>query len=125
MATKAQDLSQRQLIKAMARQSGIESDKAEAAIRALVTFIESELAKGEAVLVPGLGKFAIERLERAEGRNPETGAVMTIPAFNRPVFLAAAEHGRLFQHRGAAPADPPRVSRTGGVARRHRRASGN
>jgi len=80
---------QRELIDWVARQSGIESDMAEVAVEALVTFIESRLAKGEAVSVPGLGKFAIEKLDGTEIRNPATGAVIKVRAFNRPVFFAA------------------------------------
>jgi DNA-binding protein HU-beta len=89
MTGNAQDSTQRELVDFVARQSGIEADKAEAAVRALVTFVESKLATGEAVLIPGLGKFAIEKLEGAEGRNPATGAAIKIPAFDRPVFFAA------------------------------------
>jgi nucleoid DNA-binding protein len=89
MTGKAQDSTQRELVDFVARQSGIEPDKAEAAIRAVVTFVESKLANGEAVLVPGLGKFAIEKLEGTEGHNPATGSVIRIPAFDRPVFFAA------------------------------------
>jgi DNA-binding protein HU-beta len=89
MGAEAQDLIKQELIGAVARQSGVEPDKADAVLMALVAIIETKLAKGEAVVVAGLGKFAIEKLDHAEGRNPATGVVITIPAFNRPVFFPA------------------------------------
>jgi nucleoid DNA-binding protein len=89
MAAKAQEPVQRDLIESVARQSGIDADKAEAAVRALVQFIEARLTKNEAVIIPGLGKFAIEKLEGAEGRNPATGALIKVQPFNRPSFFAS------------------------------------
>jgi nucleoid DNA-binding protein len=66
MAVKAQDPIKQELIDAVVHQSGVQPDKADAVLMALVAIIETKLAKGEAVVVPGLGKFAIKKLEAAE-----------------------------------------------------------
>jgi len=49
------------------------------------------LAAGDRVQLVGFGTFKVtERAER-EGRNPQTGAVITIPATKTPSFSAGAE----------------------------------
>ena len=64
--------------------------KAEAAsaVNAVFDAITDALKKGEQVSVPGFGIF--ERKERAarQGRNPQTGAAISIPASKAPAFKA-------------------------------------
>ncbi len=78
-----------EMVESIARQTGIEADKVGAVVAALGAFVQTKLVQGEAVVIPGVGKVAIEELEGSENRNPATGAVIRIPAFKRPVLLAA------------------------------------
>ena len=64
-----------------------------AAARSLDAFariVSEELVKGGDVVIPGFGSFKkAERAERA-GRNPQTGAAITIPASTGVKFVAGA-----------------------------------
>jgi len=57
---------------------------------AFVKIVSEELAKGGEVVIPGFGSF--KRAERAErsGRNPQTGAAMTIAASTTVKFVPGA-----------------------------------
>ena len=77
-----------QLIDVVAKETGLKRKDAEAAVNSMVTAIEDALVEGEKVQIVGFGSFEVkERSERA-GRNPSTGAVITIPASKHPAFTA-------------------------------------
>lgn len=50
--------------------------------------IAGSLKKGDSVTIPGFGSFSVSHSKARQGRNPQTGATITIPARNRPVFKA-------------------------------------
>lgn len=79
-------MSKQDLIDAVASHADITKEKASAAVNAMITFIESTLAKGDEVSVPPLGKFKISKRKARDGRNPTTGATIKIPASNVPKF---------------------------------------
>jgi DNA-binding protein HU-beta len=59
--------------------------------KALDSFLEavtSALVKGDNVALVGFGTFSISFREERNGRNPQTGAELTIPAANVPRFKA-------------------------------------
>ncbi|GAA1237062.1 MULTISPECIES: HU family DNA-binding protein [Janibacter] len=68
-----------ELASAVAEKAGVSASSAAEVITALQEVLSTQVAKGEKVTVPGF--FSLERVERAErkGRNPQTGAEMTIP----------------------------------------------
>ncbi|MDR0552773.1 MAG: HU family DNA-binding protein [Holosporales bacterium] len=75
-----------ELVASMAEKSGLRKVEAEKALDAFVASVEEELAnKGEIRLV-GFGTFLISRRAASEGRNPKTGAPISIPARNIPKF---------------------------------------
>ena len=76
-------------VAAIARRAGIENGQAEATIAAMVQEIEARLAKGDSVILPGLGKFAVEASEPVRGVNPVTGVRIDVPGTRMPRFLAA------------------------------------
>ncbi|HJD55182.1 MAG TPA: HU family DNA-binding protein [Rickettsia endosymbiont of Pyrocoelia pectoralis] len=41
--------------------------------------------------ITGFGSFGIHHRKSRDGRNPKTGAKMTIPAYNQPVFRAGSK----------------------------------
>lgn len=69
-----------ELASVVAEKAGVSAAQAAAVITAMQDVLVDAVAKGEKVSVPGF--FSLERTERAarQGRNPQTGESMTIPA---------------------------------------------
>ena len=61
---------------------------AEKALKAFIDVVTDELKKGEKVQLVGFGTFEISERAAREGRNPLTGATMSIPASKAPKFKA-------------------------------------
>ena len=77
-----------ELVAAMAEQAQISKKDAEAALKAFTDVVANELkANGEVQLV-GFGTFEVSERAAREGRNPQTGATMSIPASKAPKFKA-------------------------------------
>ena len=68
------------LIDGVAAQAGITKAAAGRAIEALFGGIETSLRKGQKVTVVGFGSFGLSRRKSRSGRNPQTGAPITIKA---------------------------------------------
>ena len=80
-----------ELIAAVAEKAGIANKDAEGVVSAVFGVLTSALNQGDEVRLHGFGTFAVsERPERA-GRNPRTGAAMTIPAGRTLKFKAASQ----------------------------------
>ena len=58
-------------------------------VDALVEGVTQTLVRGEKVQVSGLGTFEVRKRNAREGRNPQTGAKITIPARNAVGFKPA------------------------------------
>ena len=82
-----------ELITAIAEKANLNKKDADAAVKAFTDIVMSEVAKDGMVQLVGFGTF--ERATRAarEGRNPQTGESLSIPAVNVPKFKA----GRTFK----------------------------
>jgi DNA-binding protein HU-beta len=79
-----------ELVKSLADATEQSQAAAARSLDALVKIVTDELAKGGEVVIPGFGSFKIgERAERS-GRNPQTGAAMTIPASTTVKFVVGA-----------------------------------
>lgn len=77
-----------ELVVAMANQSGLTKKDAEVALNAFTEVVKYELAKGGNIQIIGFGSFEVgERAER-NGRNPQTGEDIVIPACKAPKFKA-------------------------------------
>ncbi len=76
----------------LARQTGLSRRQAQLAVNALFSttpregIIASEIAKGQKVQITGFGTFETRQRKKREGRNPQTGAAITIPAGSFPAF---------------------------------------
>ena len=77
-----------ELIAAMAEQTELSKKDAEAALKAFIDVVSEELKKGEKVQLVGFGTFEVSERAAREGRNPATGATMTIAASKSPKFKA-------------------------------------
>lgn len=79
-----------ELVQSLAAATDQSQAAAARALEALTRIVSDELASGGEVVIPGFGSF--KRAERAErtGRNPQTGAAMTIAASTSVKFVPGA-----------------------------------
>jgi DNA-binding protein HU-beta len=80
-----------ELISHVASEAGISKKQAETAVNAFLSGVKSALAKGEKVLLVGFGTFLVRRRAARKGRNPQTGAEITIPEMAVPAFKAGRD----------------------------------
>jgi DNA-binding protein HU-beta len=77
-----------ELVAAIAEKAEVSKKDAEASIKAFTEVIAEELKKGEKVTLVGFGTFEVSERAARTGRNPQTGAEMTIAASKAPKFKA-------------------------------------
>jgi len=75
-----------ELIAAIAAGSGLTKKDSEKALRAFEEAVTDELVKGGKVQLVGFGTFDVADRAAREGRNPQTGDAMPIPASKAPRF---------------------------------------
>lgn len=75
-----------ELVAAMADKADISRKDAEAALKAFTDVVAEELQKGEKIQLVGFGTFEVTERAARNGRNPQTGEEMTIPASKAPKF---------------------------------------
>lgn len=78
-----------ELIEQVAKETATSKKAAEAAVNAVFEAIAKALENKEEVQVFGFGKFAVNERAAREGRNPATGAKITIAASKYPAFSAS------------------------------------
>ena len=82
------------LIDAMAKAGEIKKTQAEKSLSALTDAIKTGLAKGERVVLPGIGSFSCVQKKARTGRNPRTGKEINIPVKGiREVFARGHRKG--------------------------------
>ena len=77
-----------ELIEAVAEATGLTKADATRAFDATFEVIKEGLKKGERVPVAGFGTFNVSKRKAREGRNPQTGAAVKIPARKAVTFKA-------------------------------------
>ena len=77
-----------ELVAAMAEQAEMTKKDAEKALTAFTEVVAKELKNGGKVQLVGFGTFEVAERAAREGRNPQTGATMNIPASKAPKFKA-------------------------------------
>ncbi len=77
-----------ELVAAMADKADLSRKDAEAALKAFTDVVAEELKKGEKIQLVGFGTFEVSERAAREGRNPQTGDKMIIPASKAPKFKA-------------------------------------
>ncbi len=75
-----------ELVAAVAEKAGLTKKDAEAAVKAFTDVVSAQLKKGDKIQLVGFGTFEVSKRAAREGRNPQTGAVMKIPASKAPKF---------------------------------------
>ena len=82
-------MTKKELVAARAEKAEMKKVDAESALNAMVEVISNELGNGGEVALFGLGKFEVRERAARNGRNPQTGEAITIPATKAVGFKAA------------------------------------
>ncbi len=77
-----------ELAAAIADQTGLTRDKASEVITAFTDQVSAAAARGEDVTLIGFGTFNIRSRDARDGRNPQTGETIRIPASKTVGFKA-------------------------------------
>lgn len=77
-----------ELVAAIAGQAEVSKKDAEKMLGAFTAVVTDELKKGEKVSLIGFGTFETRQRAAREGKNPQTGAAIKIPASTVPAFKA-------------------------------------
>lgn len=77
-----------ELVAAIAEKTELSKKDSEKALKAFIDVVTEELKKGEKVQLVGFGTFETSERAAREGRNPQTGKTMKIPASTAPRFKA-------------------------------------
>ena len=79
------------LIESMASHAGLSKAAAGKALDGMMKSISGELMSGGKVSLVGFGSFSVSARAARDGRNPQTGATIKIPARNVVKFKAGSE----------------------------------
>lgn len=82
-------MNKQELINEMAEGLGIPKKDVDRALTELADIVQDELARGNEVLLPGIGKLKTKQSAARTGRNPATGEEMEIPARTAVKFVVA------------------------------------
>ena len=77
-----------ELIEKAAAQSEVSKAEAGRVLDSLIGSLTQALAKGESVTLVGFGTFTVSSRAARQGRNPQTGSPISIPASKVPRFKA-------------------------------------
>ena len=75
-----------ELAAAIAEKADISKEKAGEVINVITDQIAQALSKGDSVTLIGFGTFEVRNRAERQGKNPQTGAAITIPAAKVPAF---------------------------------------
>ena len=78
-----------ELVAAIAEKAEVSKKDAEKMVGAFISTVTDELKKGEKVALIGFGTFETRQRAAREGKNPQTGAAIKIPASVVPAFKPA------------------------------------
>jgi len=79
------------LVAKVAGKTGLTKKAAQDSMEALMDAVMSSVAKGDSVTLTGFGTFKASKRAARNGRNPQSGAVIKIPARTVPVFRPGKE----------------------------------
>jgi len=79
-----------ELIKAIKHETGPSLGSVERVLDVLGKVAAETLSAGEEVPLPGLGKLKVVERAARQGRNPQSGEAITIPARKVPAFSASS-----------------------------------
>ncbi|MCR4635801.1 DNA-binding protein HU-beta [Butyrivibrio fibrisolvens DSM 3071] len=77
-----------ELVDAIAKETGLSKKDSDAAVKAFVDTVTKALKKKDKVQLVGFGTFETVKRAARNGKNPQTGATIKIPASVAPKFKA-------------------------------------
>ena len=77
-----------ELIERIAQEAKVSTSEAQKHFEAFGRVVTEALKGGEEVQITGFGKFSVRERKAREGRNPQTGEKIKIPAQRVPAFSA-------------------------------------
>jgi len=89
--TDGRTMNKGELIDAIAEKAQASKKEADAVLTATIEAIMEAVAAGEKVTLVGFGTFEPRQRAAREGRNPQTGAAIKIPATTVPAFSAGKQ----------------------------------
>jgi DNA-binding protein HU-beta len=78
-----------EVVAEVATKTGMGKAEAERAVNTFLEILTEALKRGEKVNLVGFGVFEVSDRKARTGRNPQTGAEITIPASKNPRFRAS------------------------------------
>ena len=84
-------MNKEELVERIASKTGLTKKDAMDAVNTTLDTVTLSLKKGEKVTLVGFGTFLVRRLRARDGRNPQTGARIKIPAKKVPRFSPGKE----------------------------------
>lgn len=79
-------VTKKELIELVAKKANLTNKASKEAVRALLNGIRDSLKRNEKVVLSGFGTFSLRSRKAKKGRNPKTGATITISARKAPGF---------------------------------------
>jgi DNA-binding protein HU-beta len=73
-------LNKKELIESIADHAGINKAAAEKALNSTLMAISETLKNGDAISLVGFGTFSVAKREARQGKNPQNGDIIKIPA---------------------------------------------
>lgn len=73
---------------AVAAKAGLSKAQTDQALSAFFEHLKTSLSQGEKVSLPGVGQFEVGERGARQGRNPQTGETINIPASKAVKFKA-------------------------------------
>jgi nucleoid DNA-binding protein len=77
------------IVAKVAAETGMSQTALDLAVNKVLKSISDSLARGDDVALAGFGSFTVRSRKERQGRNPATGATMTIPASKSVGFKPA------------------------------------
>ncbi len=81
-------MTKRDIIEVVAKKANLTNKASRDAVQSFLSTIRDSLKRGEKVVLTGFGTFSIRKRAARPGRNPKTGAKITIAARKAPGFTA-------------------------------------
>lgn len=78
------------IVEELAAKADLTKKASSDALNGIVDLIAAKLKKGEKVTITGFGTFVVRNRAARTGRNPQTGAPISIPAQKTPAFRAGS-----------------------------------
>ena len=79
-------MTKRDLVELVAKKANLTNKAARDAVQGTLNIIRDSLKRGEKVVLTGFGTFSVRKRAARPGRNPKTGAKLTIAARKAPGF---------------------------------------